>query len=389
MTDSLLQSLEARLPAYLKDLQALVAIDSHSPYKPGVDAVNDWLAARLAALGFSVERQPQAEFGDNLIGRLHGRGRGRILLLGHSDTVFPPGAAARRPLTIHAGKVMGPGACDMKAGLLTGLYAVEALQASGFDAFERITYLCVSDEESGVRQAVPLIRAESRQADAVLTLEAARENGDIVIARKAVRWYTVEAHGRAAHAGVEPERGRNAILALAQHIVALDRLNGLRPGATLTVGTFHAGLQPSVVADYAAMRLDLRAVSDADMDALEDALHGQLSRPVVAGVRVVATLEAGSVCPAMAHHPGVLALEALAQQAASELGFRVQGSSTGGASDANYAAAEGRPVLDGLGPVGGLDHSPDEYVALESIAPRTALLAKLIMAIARKMETDG
>jgi glutamate carboxypeptidase len=374
--------LEERLDAYLADLQTLVGIDSGSQNKAGIDAVNNWLEERLRKLKFSLVRHPQADAGDDLLAVRPGKGQGRILLLGHSDTVYPPGTALQRPMSIRGDKVLGPGTCDMKAGLLSGVYALAALASIGFDEFESLAYLCVSDEESSERHSIPLIRSESRKADAVLTLEAARSNGDIVTARKAVRWYTVEAFGHAAHAGVEPEKGRSAILALAGHIVALDGLNDLRPGLTVNTGYIEGGSLPSITADYAKMRLDLRALTQGDMQALEAATHQQLASSPVPDVRIVATLEEGSVCPAMERTAAVAQLESLALREARALGFEVKGVSTGGASDASFAAAEGVPVLDGLGPIGGLDHSPDEYILLSSIVPRTALLARLIVAIA-------
>jgi glutamate carboxypeptidase len=349
-----------------------------------VDAIPDWLEDRLLDLGIRVDRQPREDFGDDFVAIRHGQGWGRLLLLGHSDTVFPVGTAAERPMTIQGDKVLGPGTCDMKSGLLGGVYALEALREIGYEDFEAITYLCVSDEESPKRHAIPLIRSASRQADVVLSLEAARENGDIVTARKAIRWYTIEAFGRSAHAGVEPEKGRSAILALAHHILALDQLNQLRPGATVNTGSVHGGSLPSVVAEYARMQLDLRACTEADIQALEDAVRAQLAKTTVPGVTTRLTLEEGSVCPAMERTPAVAELERLAQETARSLGFWVKGASTGGASDASYAAAEGKPVLDGLGPVGGLDHSPDEYIEFSSIVPRTALLAELIIAISAR-----
>jgi glutamate carboxypeptidase len=384
LTRRIVSFLEEKLDAYLDELRTLVSIDSGSQHKPGVDAINDWLEDRLKALDFQVERLRQEEFGDDILALRHGEGQGRILLLGHSDTVFRVGTAAERPMRIQGDKVLGPGTCDMKAGLLTGIYALEALREIGYENFGTIAYLCVSDEESPQRHAIPLIRSESAIADVILTLEAARENGDIVTARKAIRWYTIEAFGRSAHAGVEPEKGRSAILALAHHVVALDQLNQLRIGATVNTGYAQGGLHPSVVAEYAKMLLDLRACTQDDMRALDEAVRAQLARTTVPGVEIKVTLEEGSVTPAMERTHAVAELESLAQGAARKLGFDVKGASTGGASDASYAASEGKPVLDGLGPVGGLDHSPDEYIELSSIVPRTALLAELIISISQR-----
>ena len=373
--------LTAHLPRYLDDLRTLVDIDSGSDDKTGVDAVVDWLTARLSALGFAVERHPQPTLGDNLRATLRGHGTRRILLLGHSDTVFPKGTAVQRPMQIVGPKLLGPGVCDMKGGLLTGLYAVEALQATGFDNFGEIVFLCVSDEEIGQRGSVPLIRETARQVDVAFTLEAARANGDIVTARKTVRWCTLEAFGKAAHAGVEPEKGRNAILALARHLDALDRLNGFRPGVTVNVGVIEGGRQPNVVPDYTKAGLDLRAWRNADMTDLLAAIQAQIETPTVADVRMAFAAPESSGMPAMEQTPQVIALESLTQQVAAELGFPVNGAATGGASDASFVAAEGTPVLDGLGPVGGLDHGPDEYIQVVSIVPRTALLAGVIQGV--------
>jgi glutamate carboxypeptidase len=380
--DPIVTFLETQLQAYLDDLRTLVAIDSGIRYRAGVEAVNLWLEKRLSRLGFQVERPLQTEVGDALLARRTGSGPGRVLLLGHSDTVFPVGTAASRPMSIERNIILGPGTCDMKAGLLSGLYALEALQATGFTDFDQILYLTVPDEESQPRYAIPLIRSTARRADVVLTLEAARANGDIVTARKTNRWYTLELFGRAAHAGVEPEKGRSAILALAHLMVALDRLNRLRPGVTVNLGVIEGGTLPNVVADYAKVQLDLRAFTEADMQHLLAAIDEVLTQVSVPDVRIRKIEEEGHT-PAMERTPAVIQLEQLVQQLAQELGFTVKGASTGGVADGSFAAAEGVPVLDGLGPVGGLDHSPNEYIELNTIVPRTALLAKLIAAICR------
>jgi glutamate carboxypeptidase len=383
MPEKLVAYLEERLDEYLDDLRTLSGIDSGSNDREGVQRVNAWLEERLTGMGMTVERHPQAAVGDNLLATLEGRGAERVMLLGHSDTVFPKGTAAQRPVTIQGDTILGPGTCDMKAGLLTGIYAIEALQEMGYEGFGRIVFLCVSDEEVEKRYSHDLIRGTARQIDAALTLEAAREDGSIVVARKGLRAYTIEAFGHAAHAGVEPEKGRNAIVAMAHHVLALNNLNGYRPDATVNPGVIEGGSRYNVVPDYARLEIDLRAFNMDDLNALIDAVAAQIEQETVPGVEMKMTL-AGPGLPPMPRTPAVAALEEMAQQAAGELGFEVKGAHTGGASDACTIAAEGKPVLDGLGPIGGLDHSPDEYILLSSIVPRTALLAKLITAIAEK-----
>jgi glutamate carboxypeptidase len=375
---ALITYLAAQQERYLADLRTLVAIESGTHHKPGVDAVQDWLQARLKQSGFACERDRQGVLGDNLLAVLGGSGTKRVMLLGHADTVFPFGTAAERPMSIDGNKIMGPGACDMKGGLLAGVYAVEALQHVGFDRFASINFLCVCDEEIHDRCSIPLIRQVARRSDVAFTLEAARANGDIVTERKTAVWCTLEVTGKAAHAGVEPEKGRSAIIALMRHLQAFDELNGFRPGVTVNIGRIEGGTQPNVVAEHAQAQIDLRAWRNDDIPPLLETMRSQLDRTVLEGTSARLTVTLEKAMPAMERTQAVQHLEVLAQAAASALGFAVKGASTGGASDASFVAAEGVPVLDGLGPIGGLDHSPYEYIELDSITPRTALLAMLI-----------
>lgn len=383
MTDvnqRILAFLESQADQFLTDLSTLVSMDSYSFDRDEVNRVVDWLHNRLNAMGFGVERYPQSQAGDDLLAVREGRGAGRIMLLGHSDTVFPRGTAAQRPMRLDGDKILGPGTCDMKSGLLAGLYAIKALESIGFDEFGKIAVLCVSDEEIDDRHSIPLIRRTSRSVDAVLTLEAARANGDIVTARKGVRSFTVQAHGRAAHSGVEPEKGRNAILALAHQIIALNDLNDAEHGITVNVGVIEGGRLRNIVPDYARIHFEMRAFSRAELDRVTDSILHLFEREPIADVRFEVRFEESS--PPMPRTPSIVLLEALAQEIATQLGFAVKGAQTGGAADAAFAAAEGIPALDGLGPIGGLDHGPDEYILKSSIVPRTALLARLIMEIA-------
>jgi glutamate carboxypeptidase len=381
MSDPIVSYLEAHLDDYVADLRRLAGIDSGSYDKAGVDRVQTWLEDALRSMGFTVERNRQEAWGDDLIARRRGSGRARIMLLGHADTVYPPGTAAARPVTMAGDRLLGPGTCDMKAGLLTGLYALRALDHAGWTNYDAITCLVVSDEEIGERHSVNLLLDEGPKHHAILTLEAARENGDVVTARKAGCWYTVAAQGRAAHAGVEPEKGRSATLAIAHVVVETFKLNGLKPGMTINPGEIAGGRAPNIVSDQATAHFDLRAWTNAELEELASEFVRVADAQPVADVRITTTRDPGSGCPAMERTRGVERLEEHAVRIAAALGFPLKGARTGGGSDISFAGHQGTPGLDGLGPIGGLDHSPDEYILPDSIVPRTALLAKLLVAI--------
>jgi glutamate carboxypeptidase len=366
---------------YIPELTRVCAIDSGSYHKPGIDQVQNHFQRRLTELGFDVERVRNAEWGDDIVARRRGTGKGRILLIGHADTVYPVGEAEKRPVAIEGDKLLGPGTCDMKAGILTGIYAVEALNAIGWTDYELLTVLIVSDEEIEQRHSVDLLRSEGAAHDVVLTLEAARANGDIVTARKATRWFRIDAQGKAAHAGVEPEKGASATLALANVIVESFKLNSRERGMTLNPGRITGGANPNIVAADASVLVDIRAWTNQELEELATALQGIVDTEWVPGATQTMALNGGPGMPAMERTRGTHRLEELAIEIAGQLGFPLKGASTGGGSDVSIAVHAGAAGLDGLGPIGGLDHSPDEYIEVSSIVPRTALLAGLLQAI--------
>jgi glutamate carboxypeptidase len=355
--------------------------------------VADLMTERFGSADWSIERIPQDSsptgreladrFGDILVATLEGarrQGEGgrRILMVGHMDTVFPEGTAAARPFRIEDHTAYGPGVSDMKGGLLAGFYAVRCLQDAGFEDFDRITYVCNPDEEVGSPFSGPTILERAAQADACFVLEGARENGDIVSARKGVADFRIQIVGRAAHAGVEPERGRSAILQGAHTTVALHEMNGRWPGVTVNVGVIEGGIRPNVVAERCELAVDVRAVTT---DAFQEAVAAveEAARVIhVPDVEVEVTSRGGF--PPMEKTEATARLVEKARSIAAELGFDVKDAATGGASDANPVAGLGVPTLDGLGPIGGADHAPGEWLDLDSVVPRVALLAALIAA---------
>ncbi len=383
MSDLDLSALHAAVEAgharYLAALEQLVNTDCGSYTPLGVNQVADFVASALTKLGAQVERTPhqpgdgQPLLGDLVVGRLAGSGP-RLLLIGHMDTVFPAGTAAARPFRVDGDRALGPGASDMKGGLLAGLHALAALHATGLRP--NATFVANPDEEIGSPFSTPRIRELATEHDAALVLECARANGDIVSARKGIADYQIRLIGRAAHAGVEPEKGRSAVLEAAHQVVALHDLNGRWPSVTVNAGVIEGGTRPNVVAEACRIELDLRAATDDEFELAAAAVSGIVSHPTLDGV--TAELSRAAYHPPMERTPASGRLAALATAIAADLGFTVRDAATGGASDANTTSAAGLPTLDGLGPIGGDDHSVDEWLDLASVVPRTALLAGLM-----------
>jgi glutamate carboxypeptidase len=368
--------------AFVEDLRTMVDVDCGSYTPGGVNRIADLCEQRFRDGGWTVERTPhvpaesEPQLGDLVIGRLDGEGGPRILLVGHMDTVFDEGTVAERPFRIEGDIAYGPGVSDMKGGLLTGFAAVEALQAAGFDSFGRITYVCNPDEEIGSIFSGPLIRELAPQHDAAFVLEGARANGDIVSARKGITDFRIDVVGRAAHAGVEPEKGRNAIVEAAHKAIAIQALHGRWPGVTVNVGVIEGGTRTNVVPARCELQVDLRSPEAQTLDAAAAEIERICGDHVVPDVRT--TVHANGWHRPMEKGEGGARLVEIAVEAAAELGFEVHDAATGGASDANTTSAAGTPTIDGLGPVGGDDHAPGEWIDLTSIVPRVSLLAGIV-----------
>jgi glutamate carboxypeptidase len=273
----------------------------------------------------------------------------------------------------------------MKSGLLGGLYALRAIAATaaadggdpadGFP-FERIVFVANPDEEIGSPTSTPHIRQLASRSDVCLVLECARANGDIVSARKGITDYEIVVTGRAAHAGVEPEKGRNAIVEAARQLQAIGDLHGRWPDVSVNVGTIAGGTRTNVVPARCVYGVDVRSPSLATLEEAEHAIEAIAGTPGV--LDTTTELHRHGWHRPMEKGEGAARLVALVRAIATELGFEVGDAATGGASDANTIAAAGTPTIDGLGPIGGDDHAPAEWLDLDSVVPRTALLAALI-----------
>lgn len=390
--------LQGLLPSFMADLERLVNVDCGSYTKAGVDEVGAWVQEAFAELGARVEVTPNAEpHGDTVAGVLgDGDAEGpTVMLIGHMDTVFEPGTVAQRPFRTEGGRALGPGVSDMKGGLLAGLYALRALRtlaseegrAADWLPVGRLVYVANPDEEIGSPVSTPVISAHAERADVALVLEGGRANGDFVSSRKGIMDLELRIAGRASHAGVEPEKGRSAILEAAHKVHALHALNGRWPGVTVNVGVIRGGTRPNIVPPDALLQVDVRAVRRPDLEAAEAAVREIAASSTVpettCDVRLMGRFWPMERLERAGHLVGT------AIGLADDLGFPLKDAATGGASDANTTSGLGVPSIDGLGPIGGDDHAPGEYLEIDSIVPRTALLAGLILSVGRDPVVRG
>ncbi|MEM8535249.1 MAG: M20/M25/M40 family metallo-hydrolase, partial [Chloroflexota bacterium] len=278
--------LTKHLSTYLEELHQLCAVECPTHHKPGVDEAGVWVHQWATRRGWEIQTWPDSTVGDSLAVSIPGGNdhAPQLLIAAHLDTVYPVGTAAERPLHYEGDHLIGPGTADNKSGLLSGLYAMAALEELGrLDTFGRICLVCGSDEEAGMHASTAVLRELAPDYDMALVVEPGRENGDIVSARKGGGRFNLEVFGKAAHAGVEPHKGANAILALAQQISALHLLNGMRPGTTLNVGVVQGGTTRNAVPDYAYAEIDVRVLHPDDMEPVTNAIEQIAQTTYVAG----------------------------------------------------------------------------------------------------------
>jgi glutamate carboxypeptidase len=347
-----------------------------------VDRVGALVAEECRRLGAQVEIHPQAETGDHVLARFNlsspsRRGAGGevgILLLSHMDTVFPLGTLERMPYYQREAKIFGPGVLDMKGGIVIALTALAALRETGSLPPRPISALFTSDEEIGSRTSRALIEGLAKESALVLVLESGLINGAVKTWRKGVGDFTVRVRGRAAHAGGDHEKGRNAIEELAHQVLAIQKLTDYEKGTTLNVGLIRGGTATNVVPDEAMAEVDLRVMQPGEAGRILACLHAL--KPVLEGTSIEVTGELNR--PPMPFDERMNATFERAKEIAGKRGISLQAGGSGGASDANFVAPLGIPVLDGLGAIGEGYHSEREYILMDSLPERVLLLAALL-----------
>ncbi|QYC41443.1 Carboxypeptidase G2 precursor [Nonomuraea coxensis DSM 45129] len=375
----------------LADLAAYVSLETPSNDKALLDAglhwLDGWLEARIGppaatfrmdggAHGGAGGRGEPAVYGDARVNDYPGRGEAPVLLLAHYDTVWPAGTLAGWPFTVDGDLATGPGAFDMKAGLVQLVWALRALDAACLPR-PPVRLLLNGDEEIGSPLSRPLIEESARSAAAVLVFEASAD-GMLKTARKGVGIFHLSITGVEAHAGLEPDKGASAIDELARAVRHLHDLADPDAGTTLNVGVVSGGTGSNVVAGAAHAEVDVRVASQAEAGRIGAALATLRPHDGRASFEV----RGGWNRPVMERGPGTARLFALAREVAAEMGVELRECAVGGASDGNFAAALGVPVLDGLGAVGEGAHARHEYVSVAGMLERSALTAGLLHALA-------
>jgi glutamate carboxypeptidase len=374
----LLQVLKRRMPEMVDCLRRLVESESPSLEKAAADRCCGVLAREWHARGAVVERIAQKHRGDHLrmvwAPKEH-RATGQLLVLGHYDTVYASGTLRTMPFRVKGGKAYGPGVFDMKAGMVQALFAFEALREMKAAPGKRVVFLWTSDEEIGSGTSRKLLETEARRSDAVFVLEPALgAQGLLKTSRKGVGEAELIVHGRASHAGLAPQDGVNAIHELAAQITRLQKWNNFKRGITVNADIVEGGTRTNVIADKARAVLDLRALSIVNMRQIEKRLHALRSM----NKRAKLEIRGGFDRPPLERKMSA-ALFAQARTLAAEAGVKLGECCAGGGSDGNLTAALRVPTLDGMGAVGAGAHSSDEYVFVDAMAERAALLGAMLL----------
>ncbi len=362
-------------PAIVELTRRLVETESPSGDEEGSKSVVSLLAAAAASIdGVRIERFSSPNYGEHIRIASSDPQSKPVVILGHTDTVHPRGSIQQRPWRIEDGRAYGPGVFDMKANCAMAVAVMRAFAEMKLLSSHPLVLLLMCDEETGSASGKRFVEEEARNAKAVLVLEPPAIGGKIKTGRKGTGIYTMSAHGRAAHAGLEPEKGASAILELCRQTVGLHELNGTSGGITVNVGVIRGGTLPNVVAADAQAEIDVRFSTKEEAASIEQKLRAL--RPIDERVRL--TVTGGINRPPLERTKQVIELFQRAKSIAEALGFELSETQVGGASDGNFAAAVGAPVLDGLGIDGDGAHATHEHIILEDIPRRGAVIAGLI-----------
>lgn len=364
-----------RTPQTIDLLKRLVEHESPTREKSFVDKLGNFIADRAQELNAEITTYPQEKAGDHLAFSW-GTGEREFLLLTHMDTVYEVGTLDKIPWREKGEKIFGPGVLDMKFGIATALTVIEAMQANGSDSIRGVTLLCTSDEETGSDTSREIIETLAQEHKLTLCLEPALSDGSLKTWRKGIGAFKIKTEGISAHAGAYPNPGVNAILEMAYQLIELGKIANPEKSTSMNLGVIDGGTRTNVVAESCTCRFDVRVKTSSEQQVVEKALASH--SPKLEGAKVA--IEGSWNRPPMQRTPLMLETFERAQAIAKDIGITLSEGGTGGGSDANFVAALGLPVLDGLGAIGEGAHSRTENIQVSCIAERAAILAALIKA---------
>jgi glutamate carboxypeptidase len=366
---------EKRLDALVATIRELVEMESPSDNKAAVDELGRVLAEKFSALGGKVRLHRAAEFGDHLQADFDGEGSGRVMLLGHMDTVYAMGTLASMPCYVKDGRLWGPATLDMKSGIGQMLEAISWFRERDGALPRPVSVLLVTDEEVGSDSSREITERLAKECGAVLVLEPSYGlEGAVKTARKGVGEYTLKVTGVAAHSGLDFEKGQSAILELARQVEKIAGFTDRKRGLTVNVGLISGGTRGNVVPAEATALVDVRIARLSDRAGIDRKLHGL--RPFNRKCKL--EIGGGINRPPMERSAGVAALYGKAARIATRMGWTLREAAVGGGSDGNFTAGLGIPTLDGLGGVGEGAHAKHESIVISELPKRAALLAGLI-----------
>lgn len=363
------------LPETLALIKQIAALESPSTDKAAVDICGAFVAEQLRSIGAQVQLVPQISTGNHLIADWGSAIENDLpfLSLLHLDTVWPLGTLGAMPIREVDGKLYGPGIYDMKSSTAMTLVALKIIREAGLNLRHRVRMLFTSDEEIGSETSRALIEAEAKKSTLVLVLEPAMAGGQLKTFRKGVGTFKITARGLAAHAGVDHQKGINAIEELAHQVIQLQKMTDYSLGTTLNVGTIHGGSASNVVPEQAEMEVDFRVSKMSEGERVTSMIEAL--KPVLDGTRL--EISGGLNRPPMERTPTMIATFEQAKRLGASIGLNLEEGSTGGGSDGNFTAALGIPTLDGIGAIGDGAHAAHEHVIIDSLVDRIALLATI------------
>lgn len=365
----------------LQLLEQLVNIDSGSYTKKGIDTIGTLLKSRFERLGFIIEVLEEKEHGNHLVIQHRDAQNSHIIIIGHMDTVFPEGTVKKRPFMIKGDRAYGPGVIDMKASLVELVYALTVMKQTGNKGYKNVQIVLNSDEELGSPTSRAVIMREAMNKEYALILEAARPDGSIVTARRGGGQFHIFVKGKAAHAGIDPEKGRSAIEELAHKVIHLQQLTNDKQGIHVNVGMVSGGTAANTVPASAKATVDVRIAQIKQMLPVQKQIEKICTTTYVEGTKTEMIGEIDRM--PIEKTDKVASLLKIIQQAGQDIGIIITDTATGGSSDGSFTSAAGVTTIDGLGPVGGFFHSEDEYLEISSLVERTLLLATVIQQLSK------